>query len=487
MKKKVGLLSSLVLLLLFYVLACTMTFGEGSVLSPASFVYAGVFLSVIVLLLTGALADWVVVLGASSLMILTDAVFCKMKIMQEPVFTMSGLFGAFSGSTVWLVIMVFALSNGIGKSGLLNRIAIAILSLFPPTYTGAVVAMMCTGTVLSPLIPSVNAKVNILIPFATSTTEEMKILPRSKGALGLFTACYLPAYLGGNAFLTGSVYVSVICGFIASYGQALGVPGAFFDFVSWLAASSVWSILLLAGTFLFCTIFCRPTEKVEFSKTFFKDRLKEMGPMSRDEKLAAWILGVALALWSTSSIHGMDTGMIGWTAICVMCATGLIAPSDLNTKIPWSLVIFIGSLLGMANYMSTLGWSDVIAGLLGPMLTPVVASPWIFVPFICIFTYLLRFLIIEQNTALVVVMAIFGGLMGAAGIDLYVIIFVEFMSSMCWTVPYMNPFAMATLGVAGGRYVTFAEMRKASILYMVVNLVGCTLSIPLWYALGYIA
>ena len=77
--------------------------------------------------------------------------------------------------------------------------------------------------------------------------------------------------------------------------------------------------------------------------------------------------------------------------------------------------------------------------------------------------------------------------MGAAGIDLYVIIFVEFMSSMCWTVPYMNPFAMATLGVAGGRYVTFAEMRKASIQYMVVNLVGCTLSIPLWYALGYIA
>ena len=480
------MLSSLVLVLVFYVLACTMTFGEGSVLSPASFVYAGVFLAVIVLLLTGALADWVVVLGASSLMILTDALFRKMGIMQEPVFTMSGLFGAFSGSTVWLVIMVFALSNGIGKSGLLNRIAIAILSLFPPTYTGAVVAMMCTGTVLSPLIPSVNAKVNILIPFATSTTEEMKIHPRSKGALGLFTACYLPAYLGGNAFLTGSVYVSVICGFVASYGQALGVPGASFNFVSWLAAASVWFIILLAGTFVFCTIVCRPAEKVEFSKTFFKDRLKEMGPMSRDEKLAAWILVIALALWSTSSIHGMDTGMIGWAAICVMCATGLIAPSDLNTKIPWSLVIFIGSLLGMANYMSTLGWSDAIAGLLGPILAPVVASPWIFVPFICIFTYLLRFLIIEQNTALVVVMAIFGGLMGAAGIDLYVIIFVEFMSSMCWTVPYMNPFAMATLGVAGGKYVTFPEMRKASILYMIINLAGCTLSIPLWYAFGYI-
>ena len=480
-------MAALVLVVLFYIIACAMDFEGSSVLSAASFVYAGVFLAVIVLLLTGALADWVVVLGASSLLILTDAVFRKIGIFAEPVFSMSGLFGAFSGSTVWLVIMVFALSAGIGKSGLLNRIAIAILSVFPPTYTGAVIAMMCTGTILSPLIPSVNAKVNILIPFATSTTEEMGMKPQSKGALGLFTACYLPAYLGGHAFLTGSVYVSVICGFVTSYSQALGAPGAEFNFVSWLIAAGVWFVILLAGTFIFSAILCRPAEKVEFSKTFFKDRLKEMGPMSRDEKLAAGILVTALILWSTSSIHGMDTGMIGWAAICLMCGFGLIAPADFNTRIPWSLVVFIGSLLGMANYMSELGWSDAIAGVLGPVLAPVVASPWIFVPFICIFTYLLRFLIIEQNTALVVVMAIFGGLMNGAGINLYVIIFVEFMSSMCWTVPYMNPFAMATLGVAGGKYVTFPEMRKASILYMIVNLIGCVASIPLWYGLGFLS
>ena len=486
LKKRNGLIFAFIVAVIFYVMAFTVNPGADSPLSPASFIYAGVFLAVIILLLTGALADWVVVLGASSLMILTDAICRKAGVYQEEVFNMTGLFGAFSGSTIWLIIMVFALSAGIGKSGLLNRIAIAILSVFPPTYNGAVLAMMCTGTVLSPLIPSVNAKVNILIPFATSTTEEMKMKPRSKGALGLFAACYLPAYLGGNAFFTGSVYVSVICGFITSYATSLNAEGATFDFVSWFVASSIWFVILLVGTYIFCAIVCRPAEKVEFSKTFFKERLKELGPMKREEKIAASVLVIALVLWSTSSFHGMDTGMIGWAAICIMCALGLLEPSDFNTKIPWSLVIFIGSLLGMANYMSSLGWSEVIAGVLGPVLEPVVASPWIFVPFICIFTYLLRFLIIEQNTALVVVMAIFGGLMNAAGINLYVIIFVEFMSSMCWTVPYMNPFAMATLGVAGEKYVTFPEMRKASFLYMIVNLIGCTASIPLWYMLGYL-
>ncbi len=486
MKKKLGLIGSLVLIILFYVLAVTMAFPEGGVLSSASMVYAGVFLSVILLLLTSALPDWVVVMGASALMILTDAVFRKIGIFEAPVFTTAGLFGAFSGSTVWLIIMVFALSAGIGKSGLLNRIAIVILSKFPPTYTGAVLAMMTTGTVLSPLIPSVNAKVNILIPFATSTTEEMKIEPRSKGALGLFSACYLPAYLGGNAFITGSVYASVICGFVSSYAESLGAEGAVFNFVSWFRAAAVWFIVLLAGTFIFCAFFCKPKEKMEISRDFYQQRLKDMGPMSRNEKIAAAILLVALILWSTSSVHGMDTGMIGWAAICVMCATGLLAPADINAKVPWSLIIFIGSLLGMANYMSSLGWSTTIASVLGPVLSPLVANKFVFVAFLCIFTYLLRFLIIEQNTALVVVMAIFGGLMQAAGINIYVIIFVEFMSSMCWTVPYMNPFAMATLGVAGGKYVTFKEMQKISFVYMLINLVGCLASVPLWYALGFL-
>ena len=75
MKKKIGLIVSLALVIVFYALAVTMPATE--LLSPASYVYAGVFLSVIVLLLTQALPDWVVVIGASALMILTDAVFRK--------------------------------------------------------------------------------------------------------------------------------------------------------------------------------------------------------------------------------------------------------------------------------------------------------------------------------------------------------------------------------------------------------------------------
>ena len=41
MKKRNGLIFASVLVVVFYVLACSMKFGEDSVLSAASFVYAG--------------------------------------------------------------------------------------------------------------------------------------------------------------------------------------------------------------------------------------------------------------------------------------------------------------------------------------------------------------------------------------------------------------------------------------------------------------
>lgn len=434
-------------------------------LTVESMRFAGIFLGAIIMLLTGAMLDWITVLFA-----------CVMLVIAK-VGSVSTVFAAFSSSTVWLIIMVFVFAVAIGKTGLLTRIALKILSLFPRTYKGAVVALMTTGIVVSPLIPSVNAKVNILIPLATSVTEEVRLKERSRGALGLFSACYLPAYLGGNAFISGSAYVAFILGFITDRS---------FNFLSWFAASCIWFVAIIIGTFIWCMTYCKPSEDFNLPETFYSDRLKALGPMSKNEKLAAVVLICCLILWSTSSLHHIDTGMIGWTAIVVFALSGIITTQDFCTKVPWSLVVFLGGLFGMAGFFSSLGWNDVISGALANKLALFLSSPWIFIPFLCVFTYLLRFVIIEQTPCLLIMLAIFAPLIKSAGISLFVLVFVEFMSSMVWNVPYQNVFPVATLQVAGGKYVTFQELKKDSYMFMLVNLIGMILSIPLWMALGLI-
>lgn len=434
-------------------------------LTPAAMTYAGIFVAMIFLLISHVFSDWVVVLAATNLMALTKAA----KITE--------VYSAFSGSIIWLIVMVFTLAIGVAKSGLLTRISLKILTFFPANYRGAILALMTSGLVVTPLIPSAMAKTNIMIPAATAITEQLGLKERSKGALGLFSVTYMTIMLGSEAFLSGSLYVAIMLGFL---------PNQKFTMLSWLQATSVWLVVVLIGIYIYCMTYCKPEQDISFPPDYFKEQIKGLGPISRDEKLVGILLLICLVLWSTTRLHGMDTGMIGLIAVCIMVGYGLITDADFIGKVSWTLIVFIGGLLGMASLMTSLGWSNFIAKLLGPVFAPVVSSPWTFVPFLCVFTYILRFVVIEQVTSLVITFAIFSPLMQPAGMSTFVLVFVQFLSAMVWNIPYQNPYPLTTLQVAGEKYVTFAEFRKSSYAYMVINLIGMTASIPLWQWMGLI-
>ena len=434
-------------------------------LTVESMRFAGIFFAMLILLITQAIPDWVTVIGSLAMLVLTKTA------------TTAEAFNAFSGNTMWLIIMIFAITAAIGNSGLLNRIALKILSFFPASYTGAVVALMVTGVAVGPLIPSVTAKVNMIIPVATAATEQMGLKERSRGALGLFSATYLTIMQGGNVFTSGSVYVAFMLGFLTNMS---------FSLVSWFVATCVWFAVILVGTFLFAMTYCKPKEKIDLPPTFFKDRLKELGPITSKEKITGVVLGLTLVLWSTSALHGLDTAMVGWLAVGALTIFGVMSTVDFITRVPWSMVVFIGGIISLSSLLTSLGWGNFLASTLGPMLTPLVANPWLFVVFLCIFTYLIRFVIIDQITLLVVLMAIFAPVLEAAGISLFVLVFVQWMAGCTWNVPYQNPFMLATLQVAGNKYVTFKEARMSSFVYMGLHLIGSLISIPLWMLLGYI-
>ena len=101
--------------------------------------------------------------------------------------------------------------------------------------------------------------------------------------------------------------------------------------------------------------------------------------------------------------------------------------------------------------MSSTGASTWIAGLLGPIISPIISSPYIFVPCLCIITFLLRHVIVSQLCCLAIMLAIFGPLLPDAGISMFVLVLVEYMSGMIWNTAYMNPVNVAAIKMAGGK------------------------------------
>ena len=196
------------------------------------------------------------------------------------------------------------------------------------------------------------------------------------------------------------------------------------------------------------------------------------------------MLVLCIAVWSTSSIHGMDTTLFGLIVVCLMFYLDLFTTVDLITRVPWSMMVQIGGLLALSGCITSLNWSTYLAGVLAPILSPLVQNPFVFVVFLIVSTYIVRFVIIDQLACTVIYVAIFGALCASAGISEFVLVFCVFMAGMVWNTSYQNPLINATVQIAGGKYVPFAEMRKSSYAFMVIFLAACLVSVPVWSIMG---
>jgi len=455
--------------LIFFVIALAVALVIANIAPPAglteqSMIFGGIFIAVLILLISQVFPDWTVMLAAMCLLVML-----KVRTFGES-------FSGWSGSTMWLVIMVFALATGIAGSGLLTRIALKVLSVFPATYKGAVTALTATAVVLGPLVPSLSAKVNLLAPLATETTAQMGLPEKSKGALGLLSATYIPAQIASNAWISGSAHIGLMMMVMAN-------PGVW-NFVSWLKATALWMLIIIAGSWVYSAIICKPAEDVSFPADFFKKKYEALGKITAKEIKAAILLVACVLVWSTSSLTGIDTTLFGLLVIVVMFYLDLFTTMDLITKVPWSMMVQIGGLLALSGCITALGWSTFLAGVLAPFLGGLVANPFIFVIFLIVSTYIVRFVIIDQLACTVIYVAIFGSLCAAAGISEFVLVFCVFMAGMVWNTSYQNPLINVTVQIAGGKYVPFSEMKKSSWAFMVIFLIACLASVPVWSAMG---
>lgn len=436
--------------------------GETELMTRVGWKYLGCFAFMLIVLISGALPDWAAVLTTMALIVATK------------VGTVAEVTAQFSGSTIWLCIGVFIMSIGINNSGIMKRLALWVLTKFPGTYNGQVTAMLLSGLITTPIIPSSFAKTALMAPLTSQVSEAVRVEPNSKPALGLWFANFICTYNLGNAFLSGSAFVALMIGYI----------GSEFTWVSWLATTWLWYIISIVLVYLFCTIYCKPKEKTSGNVDFIKEQYKALGPLSANEKKGFLIIACALVLWITQKLHGIDAGMVALLADVAFIACGLITAPDANAKGQWTLIIFIGGVLSIAGLMTTTGVGTWIASWLGPITAPFLGNPYIFVLSLCILTYALRYVIVSQTCCLTVLVGVLFPLLPGAGISNFVMVFVAYMSTMLWNSAYMNPSVAGFVRMAGEKYVPFKLASKASIFYMACNLIALMASVPIWQGLG---
>ena len=252
---------------------------------------------------------------------------------------------------------------------------VAMVRKYAPASLGAratTVAVSAASLVLTPLVPSTSAKLGVLSPFTASLAGEAGIQPHSRGMKGLWFVLFNICYVSAFCVLTGSNGNFLILGF-APEDQA-----AKFTWLYWLLMCIVWLVVMVLLSILFVVIFMKPEQPITVSKDTVRQRLEELGPMSKDEKFCVAVLVCAVALWITESYHGIGTVVVAWAALLAMMVRGLFTSKDIS-RLPWQFFMFLAGLLGMADYMGSSGVSEWFSGVLAPVVGKFIPNSFVFV------------------------------------------------------------------------------------------------------------
>lgn len=243
-------------------------------------------------------------------------------------------FSTFSTSGWWIMVGAFALGSVAGKTGLLKRISLWVLKLFPASYTGQVWGLLGSGTIISPLIPSMNAKATLSTPIAMSISDELGIERKSRAANGLFGACYVGFIIMGHMFMSGSFSHYVLVGML---------PEGYRDvtWLQWLLWSLPWGVCVFVGLGLFLVFAYRPDKKVMLPPGYSSEQLAKLGPMSRDEKICLLVLIGTLLMWMTEKLHRISAGEVAIMAMCLLLVLKVMDKNDFKTRIDWTSVVFV--------------------------------------------------------------------------------------------------------------------------------------------------
>jgi len=454
-KKVVGLVLGIIIVTIFFFIQ------PSEALTVEALRFIGIFLAMIVFMICDTLPQHITVLLALCALVISKSV---------PVATALSFYG---NTVVWFAVAIFAMAAAMAKTGVLKRLALNIMKVFPETYVGTVLAMSVAGLVIGPTMATGQAKMGIMSPLSCSLAEEMGYEAHSRPAAGLFSAAYVPAVVASCAFITGSTMYSFTGGYL----------GRTYSFGSWLSLTFVWMTVLFILNVVFCAIYYKPAEDSKpIPKGFIKKRASELGPMTGDEKFAAAVLIIALILWMTESAHGISNTIIAILAVIAFSAKGIFTVQDFSTKISWVTFTIMGGIMTITACLSSLGITDWLGGAMAPYFGWA-GNIWGLVPVTCIVTFALRYVIISQNGLLAIVFALFGPLAMSNGIDPFVVVWCAYMGTMAWALPFNNTIYLGAQAATGG-YIEHKDQVATNYAFYVYHIVGCLASIPLWKVMG---
>ena len=483
----------------------------------------GILIMAIVWWITGVLPEFVTAVVMAVLFVVVAGI------------SVGATFSTFASSTWWLLLSAFTLGVGMKTSGLMRRIALAIVRKFPRTFRCQVIAQLVTGTVLGPLIPSLAVKGAMLAPLAMSIGDELGYERQGKRATGLFAA-----------MLVGirTVAPTIVSASVTGYALMATLPADVqeqFNMASWFVAALPWLVVVLALNYflimgmygrgeasacdavedspsdtvgapgnaqsleqssLRCgTRFVGAAECADSKQDEAESSVAEpsrggtdlndnqsipdgLGPLSAVEKRMLAIILMTVVLWATEPFHHISAMAVGLAALVFMFVLKVIDVPAFKSGVNWTSLLFIGIALGLGSVFAEAGLNDWVMQTCGPSFQALAGNPYLLVLGIGVITVVLRFLIVSEVAYLNLLMAFLVPMAASVGVNPWVLGFSAYALVIAWFAKYQSPIYLAAFYAVDGKMAKHSELAKYCGVYLATCLAGLVVCVPYWQWMG---
>ena len=273
------------------------------------------------------------------------------------VITFQEAFTGFSNPTVWLIIIAFFFARGFIKTGLGLRLAYAMMTKFGKSTLGMAYGLVFTEWILGSAIPSLTARAGgIMYPLVTSLSKAFDSTatnkPRRIGAYLIITIFQCSAIISAM-FLTSMAGNPMM-------QELAGKCGVSMSWGTWALAALVPGVVsLIVIPWLILKIYPPEIKKSNESADFAKQKLSEMGSISRHEWIMIFAFVIMITMWVTASMTGYLAAVTGLLGLSLLLTTGVLNWDDvLSEKGAFDTLFWFSALLAMATMLSQYGFMD---------------------------------------------------------------------------------------------------------------------------------
>lgn len=281
---------------------------------------------------------------------------CLFKLAEPSV-----IFSAWTGSTVWLVVGAYLIASAVRTSGLGERLSYAFILKFVRGWKSIIISIFVLTFVLSILIPHPWPRAFLIMSVMMVVIKAAKMPAKDAVTVGFTVfASSVPVSL---IFLTGDATINPLA---ASYAEEA------VSFVRWLQVIGPPAVVLSLLTLILILVLFPPTAPVAIDLEQVRRAQKELGPMgAREKRTLVWMV-IAITLWLTNGMTGLDIGWITLSIAMLMSlpvAGEVLGPKDWG-EVPVHVMVFLTAAMAIGKVGAATGMNAWIADTLLPESLP---------------------------------------------------------------------------------------------------------------------